>query len=39
MALLGFRVTSVAIFPRARRRYVALDVYDHTSVLKAIEWR
>jgi phospholipase C len=29
----------VVISPRARRRYVAHDVYDHTSVLKAIEWR
>jgi phospholipase C len=32
-------VPSVVISPRARRRYVAHDVYDHTSVLKAIEWR
>lgn len=38
-ALRGFRVPSVVISPRARRRYVAHDVYDHTSVLKAIEWR
>lgn len=38
-ALRGFRVPSVVISPRARRRYVAHDIYDHTSVLKAIEWR
>jgi phospholipase C len=38
-ALRGFRVPSVVISPRARRRHVAHDVYDHTSVLKAIEWR
>jgi phospholipase C len=38
-ALRGFRVPSIVISPRARRRYVAHDVYDHTSVLKAIEWR
>jgi phospholipase C len=35
----GFRVPSMVISPRARRRYVAHDTYDHTSVLKAIEWR
>ncbi|GAB3569644.1 phospholipase C [Arthrobacter alkaliphilus] len=35
----GFRVPSLVISPRARRRYVAHDTYDHTSVLKAIEWR
>ena len=35
----GFRVPSIVISPRARRHYVAHDVYDHTSVLKAIEWR
>ena len=27
------------ISPRARRGHVAHDVYDHTSVLKMIEWR
>jgi phospholipase C len=27
------------ISPRARRRAIASDVYDHTSVLKMIEWR
>ncbi|WP_284763506.1 alkaline phosphatase family protein [Arthrobacter sp. efr-133-R2A-63] len=35
----GFRVPSMVISPRARRQYVAHDTYDHTSVLKAIEWR
>ncbi|WP_347110828.1 alkaline phosphatase family protein [Paenarthrobacter sp. S56] len=38
-ALRGFRVPALVVSPRARRRYVAHDVYDHTSVLKAIEWR
>jgi phospholipase C len=38
-ALRGFRVPSVVISPRARRRHVAHETYDHTSVLKAIEWR
>ena len=27
------------ISPRARRRFVAPWTYDHTSVLKTIEWR
>lgn len=35
----GFRVPSLVVSPRARRRYVAHDTYDHTSILKAIEWR
>jgi phospholipase C len=38
-ALRGFRVPSIVISPRARRQYVSHNVYDHTSVLKAIEWR
>ncbi|HEY8294745.1 MAG TPA: alkaline phosphatase family protein, partial [Micrococcaceae bacterium] len=38
-AMRGFRVPSAVISPRARRRHIAHDVYDHTSVLKAIEWR
>ncbi len=38
-ALRGFRVPALVISPRARRRYVAHNVYDHTSVLKLIEWR
>jgi len=37
--LRGFRVPCLLISPRARRRYVGHRVYDHTSVLKMIEWR
>jgi phospholipase C len=37
--LRGFRVPCLVISPRARRGHVAHDVYDHTSVLKAVEWR
>jgi phospholipase C len=37
--LRGFRVPCVVIAPWARRGAVAHDVYDHTSVLRAIEWR
>ncbi|MGH3374867.1 MAG: alkaline phosphatase family protein, partial [Actinoallomurus sp.] len=35
----GFRVPCVVISPRARRGHVAHGLYDHTSVLKMIEWR
>jgi phospholipase C len=38
-ALRGFRVPAVVISPRSQRGAVAHGVYDHTSVLKAIEWR
>ncbi|HEV7171507.1 alkaline phosphatase family protein [Pedococcus sp.] len=38
-ALRGFRVPALVVSPRARRGYVAHNTYDHTSVLKAIEWR
>jgi phospholipase C len=38
-ALRGFRVPALVISPRARRRYVAHDTYDHTSILRLIEWR
>ena len=38
-ALRGFRVPALVISPRARRHYVAHNTYDHTSVLKMIEWR
>jgi phospholipase C len=38
-ALRGFRVPAVLISPRARRGYVSHTVFDHTSVLRAIEWR
>jgi phospholipase C len=37
--LRGFRVPCVLISPRARRGYVSHTTYDHTSVLKMIEWR
>ena len=37
--LRGFRVPCLVISPYARRRYVAHGVYDHTSILKLIEWR
>ncbi len=35
----GFRTPAMLISPRARRGHVAHNVYDHTSVLKMIEWR
>jgi phospholipase C len=38
-ALRGFRVPAVLVSPRARRGYVSHTVFDHTSVLRAIEWR
>ena len=38
-ALRGFRVPSLVISPLARRRYVAHGIYDHTSILRLIEWR
>ena len=37
--LRGFRVPCVIFSPWSRRNYVAGGVYDHTSVLKMIEWR
>jgi phospholipase C len=37
--LRGFRVPCMVISPLARRQFVAHSVYDHTSVLKMIEWR
>jgi phospholipase C len=35
----GFRVPALIVSPFARRKNVAHDIYDHTSVLKMIEWR
>ena len=35
----GFRVPAIVISPLARRRHVASGIYDHTSILKMIEWR
>jgi phospholipase C len=37
--LRGFRTPCLLISPRARRKYVGHAAYDHTSVLKMIEWR
>ena len=38
-ALRGFRVPALVVSPRSRRHFVAPWTYDHTSVLKLIEWR
>ena len=38
-SLLGFRVPVLAISPYARRGHVSHTQYDHTSILKMIEWR
>jgi phospholipase C len=35
----GFRVPCLLISPFARRGRVAHGVYDHTSILKLVEWR
>ena len=37
--LLGFRVPCLLVAPWAQRGSVSHTVYDHTSVLKLIEWR
>jgi phospholipase C len=36
---LGFRVPCVVISPYAQRGFIAHEQYDHTSILKMIEWR
>lgn len=36
---LGFRVPCVIISPYAQRNFIAHSQYDHTSILKMIEWR
>ncbi len=36
---LGFRVPCVVISPYAQRNFIAHGLYDHTSILKMIEWR
>jgi phospholipase C len=36
---LGFRVPCVVISPYARRNFISHEQFDHTSVLKMIEWR
>ncbi len=38
-ALRGFRVPALVISPLARRGRVASRTYDHTSILRMIEWR
>jgi phospholipase C len=38
-ALRGFRVPALLISPRARRGHVSHTVFDHTSILRGIEWR
>ena len=37
--LLGFRVPNVLISPFAKRGFISRDRFDHTSILKMIEWR
>jgi phospholipase C len=37
--LRGFRVPTLVVSPFAKRRFVASRLYDHTSILKLIEWR
>jgi phospholipase C len=37
--LRGFRAPCVLISPFARRSYISSNVYDHTSILRMIEWR
>ena len=37
--LRGFRVPCTVVSPRARRGYIDHGLYDHTSILKMIEWR
>lgn len=37
--LRGFRVPALVISPWSKRGHVSHTVYDHTSVLKLIEWR
>jgi phospholipase C len=37
--LRGFRTPALLISPRAKRHHVSHHTYDHTSVLKMIEWR
>ncbi|HSS49595.1 MAG TPA: alkaline phosphatase family protein [Thermoanaerobaculia bacterium] len=37
--LRGFRVPTLIVSPFSRPGSIASDVYDHTSILKMIEWR
>lgn len=36
---LGFRVPCIVVSPLARRGFVGHQQYDHTSILRMIEWR
>jgi phospholipase C len=36
---LGFRTPLIVVSPFARKHYVAHEVYNHSSILKMIEWR
>jgi phospholipase C len=36
---LGFRVPCVVISPMARRSFITHEQFDHTSILRLIEWR
>jgi phospholipase C len=36
---LGFRVPCIVISPMARRAFVTHEQFDHTSILRLIEWR
>jgi phospholipase C len=36
---LGFRVPTIVISPLARRNFVSHEQFDHTSILRMIEWR
>src|SRR5207248_2505896 len=38
-ALRGFRVPAMMIAPWARSHQPSSEIYDHTSILKMIEWR
>jgi phospholipase C len=38
-ALRGFRVPTVVVSPFARRHFVSHKTFDHTSILRMIEWR
>jgi phospholipase C len=38
-SLRGFRVPTLIVSPFAARAAVARDTYDHTSILKMIQWR
>ena len=38
-SLRGFRVPTLVISPFARRNFVSHQTFDHTSILRMIEWR